>query len=423
MKKYLKVLLLLVVVMLIPITVKAEGTVDEIRVTSTTTSVTEGTLTEFTVATQTEHITIEPFGSNTEWMKWQEGYSSWHGFGTETPTAVADGTTHYSLRLKIDLETGYTFGSNVAIYFNGEEVTNTGHTGLDTGFEWGGYLYIDLGTASAAAVINPDDPGTASTNQKITTVNVTIKAPQIGSKVEMVDHQDEYGAYQWPNLEPTIDLESGANYSCDGTYYITAYPSEKPDGYDEPFIGTFEADKYYYAEVYLVPKQGYEFDDNVTLKVNGSTDNYELSNWNNSGQLMFYAKVKAGTENPKVLEGENQTFKPSSGEQLTFRFDIDYDEFVASGKVYIDGNLVDPKNYTISKGSTIVTFNTAYTNNLSSGNHSVRVTSNNNDITTNFTVATDTNNPKTSDNILTSIIMLLLSGTGLTILLRRKKYE
>ena len=192
-----------------------------------------------------------------------------------------------------------------------------------------------------------------------------------------------------------------------------------PEGYDEAFTGTFEKDKDYYLEVYLYPETGYEFAENVTLKVNDGTD-YELSQYNGGRQLMFYAKIKAGTENPKVIKGANQVFSINSTEQLAFEFDIDFDEFKESGKVYMDGNLVDPKNYTIAKGSTIVTFNTSYTNNLSAGNHTVRVTSNNSDITTEFSV---TSNPKTGDSIIIYVITSIASILGLIITTSKKKIE
>ena len=421
MKKILTTLSLVLIVMLIPmINVKAEGTVDEIRIESAMTTVTEGALPQYTVTTTTEHITIEAYGSNTNWAQWPEGYSSWHGFGTEEPTAVADDTTHYALRLSISLESGYTFGETPTIYFNGTNVTNEGHTSI-TDFGTNGFVYIDLGTATAEANQgNNADPSNDEQLQKISSVNVTIKAPKVGTEVKMVDHQDEYGAYQWPDVEPTITVESGANYSNEGSYYITAYPSMDPDNYDYPFTGTFKKDTYYYVEVYLAPKPGYEFADNVTLKVNGSTNNYELSDWNHAGQLMFYAKIKS-TENDndsKVLDGANQTYSTNSTDKLTFRFDIPFNEFKESGKVYMDGKLVDPKNYTISDGSTIVTFNPSYTSNLTNGNHTIRVTSNNNDISTDFKVIS---NPKTGDNILTYVFLIITSITGLIITTKKTK--
>ncbi len=413
MKKIFSILLLLAIA-IYPITIKAEGTVEEIRITSTTTSVTEGELPSFTVSTTTEHINIEAYGSNTGWTKWATGNSSWHGFGSETPTAEADGTTHYGLRLSVQLETGYTFADEVTIYFNDNNVTEEGHTLLDTGFDWGGYLYIDLGIAEEET----DDPELPE-DEIISSVNITITPPQIGTKVEMHEVEDQYGVYTEPTLFPTVVLEKNAHYKLGIAFYISTLPSIDPDGYDEPFVGTFEANKDYYMEVYVYPEDGYIFADNVTLTVNGGTD-YELSEYNYEYQLMFYVKMKASTNDPKVLEGAGQEYTQSNDKKLVFKFDIPFEEFKNTGKVYIDGKLVDPKNYNVSEGSTVITFNTDYTNTLASGNHTLRVTSENGDISTTFSVSA-TKNPNTNDNILTSILTLIISIFSVSILLKYNK--
>lgn len=129
------------------IKVYATTVMNEINIISSTTSVSPGVLPEFTASSNTEHVaSIDEYGTNTQWSKWGQGFSSWSSFGAETPTAVDDGKTHYGLLIAVNLDSGYEFDENTTIYFNGSDVTNLGHTELSV-MNWGGYIHIDLGTA------------------------------------------------------------------------------------------------------------------------------------------------------------------------------------------------------------------------------------------------------------------------------------
>jgi uncharacterized repeat protein (TIGR02543 family) len=123
---------------------------DEIRLTSSTTSVSAGTLPPFSVSTTTAHVAfIKNYGSNTNWVYWGPGQVVWHGFGGETPTAIEDGITHYGMNVAVNLEAGFEFSNSAKIYFNGTEVTSVGYTEIDA-MPWGAYVTIDLGTAGTA---------------------------------------------------------------------------------------------------------------------------------------------------------------------------------------------------------------------------------------------------------------------------------
>ena len=115
---------------------------------------------------------------------------------------------------------------------------------------------------------------------KITSIDVTIKLPEAGTKIT-------------DTLAPTISFASGANYSTAFSMFINCYPSQGT--YDDgAIIGkTIEEGKEYFVEVYLSPKDGYIFDsaDKVNLKVNGGTE-YELG-YCFDKQFAFFAKVKA----------------------------------------------------------------------------------------------------------------------------------
>lgn len=80
--------------------------------------------------------------------------------------------------------------------------------------------------------------------------------------------------------------------------------------------------------------------------------------------------VDKPTYDPKLefLNGEKQDFNIEGKDLLTFRIDADVNLLK---DVYIDTELVDPKNYTVKSGSTIITFNKEYTKKLKTGEHTL----------------------------------------------------
>lgn len=257
---------------------------------------------------------------------------------------------------------------------------------------------------------------------KIHSLNISIKNPIIGDTATAT-------------TKPTLILDSNPNYEIDYIAYVTAYPSEKPAGeYDAPFTGTFEAGKDYVVEVSLKAKDGFVFADNngLALKVNGKSTGFEKNEWNADGSTyyMFYAKIQATTPTYEYVDNTaNQTYTINKDDTLTVRINADYSLFENGGKVYVDGSLVDSKNYTSKSGSTIITFTKDYMNSLSAGNHTLKVVFNNGGTAeTTFTItnANTSSNPATGDNIMLYISMLGLSiiglaGTGFYV--RKKRYN
>ncbi|MBR3323491.1 hypothetical protein IKG16_01225 [Candidatus Saccharibacteria bacterium] len=299
-------------------------------------------------------------------------------------------------------------------------------------------------TAIAAASLAPISMANVSAIseseiQTISSVNVTVTPPTIGSTVASTTCSETYGeeTYTWPcpDTKPTIIVPSDAHYSVASySAYISGYPSTT-ENYDEYFIGTFAADTDYYVEVGLTPDEGWAFDittdfddnfqpivtNNLNVNISGVVD-YEENAWNHESQYMFYAKVRAtaggSSENSEstttyaTLEGGDQTFYTASDSNLTFRFNIDYNEFQESGEVYMDGEIVNSTNYTTKSGSTIITFTDSYTNSLSAGNHTLRVVTANGEASTTFTLKKSAN-PKTGLEITSNFVLLGTSLAGL----------
>ncbi len=158
MKKRLLFLLVFAFILL-PLNIHAENstivntTIDTIELNSDTVRVIAGDLPAYSVTTTTPHATIQEYGSNTIWVYYTSGASAWHAFGGTTPTTVVDESTTYGMRVYVQLDEGYEFSNETKIVFNGQDITG-GHSFVDGGFTWGGYVYIDLGIATYAVTFD-----------------------------------------------------------------------------------------------------------------------------------------------------------------------------------------------------------------------------------------------------------------------------
>ena len=135
-----------------------------------------------------------------------------------------------------------------------------------------------------------------------------------------------------------------------------------------------------------------------------------------------YVKEEINSNEYKFLDGENQNYTINKDNELKFRIDAEYSLF---DKVYIDNELVDANNYTSKEGSTIITFNKGYINNLSVGGHTLKVMFNDGEATTKFSVLKEEiENPSTKDNFEKYVITGIVSIVGLigcTLILKNKE--
>ncbi len=144
-----------------------------------------------------------------------------------------------------------------------------------------------------------------------------------------------------------------------------------------------------------------------------------------------YVKEEVSPKEYKFTEGANQTYTIDESKNATFRIDADFSLF--DGKLYIDGILVDAKNYKAVSGSTVITLNKEYVDTLSVGEHTIKVEfSDGGSATTKFEVKAkqvntekteNITNPQTGDNIGTYIILSIISVLGIatTVVINNKK--
>ena len=98
------------------------------------------------------------------------------------------------------------------------------------------------------------------------------------------------------------------------------------------------------------------------------------------------------------LLNENKKFEIDSSKFVTFKIDGDFKLFK---EIYIDGKLVNAKNYNVKEGSTIITLNNDYAKKLADGKeHTVKVVyTNNKEVSMSFTVEEKIENPRTGQTI------------------------
>jgi len=85
-----------------------------------------------------------------------------------------------------------------------------------------------------------------------------------------------------------------------------------------------------------------------------------------------------------VTEGINGTWKQGSKDGLTFKSDGDFAKFI---EIKVDGEVVNPSDYTAKAGSTIVTLSSGYLGKLALGNHDIEFVFTDGYAKTNFTIA------------------------------------
>ena len=84
-----------------------------------------------------------------------------------------------------------------------------------------------------------------------------------------------------------------------------------------------------------------------------------------------------------ITAGANGTWQKGTNDGLSFTSNAAFTDFQ---KVQVDGSDLDPANYTVKEGSTIVTLKTSYLETLSVGKHTLAIVSDTGTATTEFTI-------------------------------------
>ena len=125
-----------------------------------------------------------------------------------------------------------------------------------------------------------------------------------------------------------------------------------------------------------------------------------------------------------ILDGAGSSWTQNTDGSLAIRGSGEISKF---REVKVDGVTVDPVNYTVTEGSTIITFKPEYLKSLSAGNHSFELVWTDGTAATNFTVAENADqsakSPKTGEDFSMALCtaFLMLSCAGLAGIFAKRK--
>lgn len=257
-------------------------------------------------------------------------------------------------------------------------------------------------------------------NQLITEVEITLTQPFVGETNDM--EQDEEGYWDWSSQTnpPVAEVAEDAPYTVEYTYWIMGWHDEE---YDTPFVGTFERDTEYHAEIVLYTTTGYEFAEDVVVTVNGEPiDEIIYRDYYYNDEDMPIAVMSVGKLVTPfeylIIDGDNQTHRAYKDGDLVVTSNGNAEDLV---ELRVDNNTLDPSNYTIESGSTIATLKAEYLDELDAGTHLLTFVYPKGEVSANFEVV-KTNNPQTADIIQVWFVLALISimGMGFTVVQLRK---
>ena len=125
-----------------------------------------------------------------------------------------------------------------------------------------------------------------------------------------------------------------------------------------------------------------------------------------------------------ILDGAGSSWTQNTDGSLAIRGSGEISKF---REVKVDGVTVDPVNYTVTEGSTIITFKPEYLKSLSAGNHSFELVWTDGTAATNFTVAENADqsakSPKTGEDFSMALCtaLLMVSCAGLAGIFTKRK--
>ena len=236
----------------------------------------------------------------------------------------------------------------------------------------------------------------------------TVETTVTGNKIELTVNEEKEVVVSYKKIPFTVTVKDvdGATITPNGAVAVSY-------GEDKEF--TITANSGYKLVKVLVDGTDKTADMvGDTLKLTNITSNINLE--------VVVEKIVY-----EVTEGANQKYTITKNNEAKFKINADFRLF-DDGKVYVDNELVDPKNYTAESGSTIITLKKEFVDTLSVGEHTLKVLFNDGgEAITTFNVekvTVPTDNPQTGDNIGFYIISGILSIVGLAgagIFYRRKQ--
>ena len=154
-----------------------------------------------------------------------------------------------------------------------------------------------------------------------------------------------------------------------------------------------------------------------------------------------YAKEEVSPKEYEFIEGANQVYTINKSKNAVFKVNTTAKDIK---EIYIDGSILDAKNYVLDSQDGIITILEEYLKSLAIGEHKIKVTFlDEKEIETNFEVKAEQSqsdikdeeknerientdpNPETGDNVLTNLTISVISilGVAIALMINNKKIK
>ena len=194
-----------------------------------------------------------------------------------------------------------------------------------------------------------------------------------------------------------IDIDHQRWDTNDGSGYGITSSDFWNNRYDGKLIAKFEAGKNYTYGIYfkisdLGMKEGYRFDKNTKLYINGNKITLTPNQIDvyYGGEAIWFSNVltmrpqtSGTTSEYKITEGANGFWAQGDNGILKFIADGDFSKFTG---VKVDGTLLTVDEYTATSGSTVITLKKDYLDTLSVGKHILTIVYNDGECSTEFEI-------------------------------------
>lgn len=221
----------------------------------------------------------------------------------------------------------------------------------------------------------------------IKNISINVETPTVGDEVT-IEKYDEY-FWNWNTQRPQVEITipNGANYhlsDLDGEgNYMNWITSLEYEFEPEPFIGTFEYNTDYYARIFIETDSEYFPSDDVEVIVNGKKVDKILYMYDNYIELGVKLTTSPEEIIYEIIEGENQTYIIEEEKDFIVKANGDISKF---NGLKVDDKILEPSNYIVVSGSTVVTLKKEYLNTLEEGEHTLTFLYSDGEISTDFTI-------------------------------------
>ena len=141
----------------------------------------------------------------------------------------------------------------------------------------------------------------------------------------------------------------------------------------------------------ITAEEGYEVD---SLTVDGNAvsavTSYTFENVTAAHTIAVTFKIQY-----RIIDGADSSWTQNTDGSLAIRGNGAFSKFV---NVKVDGQILDPANYTVREGSTIIELKADYLKTLSEGSHTFELTWTDGSASTSFTVARNTSGGNNNNN-------------------------